>query len=94
MLQDRVTALEMQNDYNEKRAIDFETKYETLSEIYENTRVEYENAWSRIKDVNNSKSNFEMLSEHRLAKIKDLEKDITLKGNPFDNSWLIFHYRR
>jgi len=44
MLQDRVTALEMQNDYNEKRAIDFETKYETLSEIYENTRVEYENA--------------------------------------------------
>jgi chromosome segregation ATPase len=79
MLQDRLTVLEVQNDYNEKRAIDFETKYKTLSELYDSSKLEYEQACSRIKDVNNTKSNFEMLSEHRLIKIKDLEREIYLK---------------
>lgn len=79
MLQDRVTAYELQNDHNEKKAIEFETKYITILELYESSKKEYNDACSRIEDVNQSKTNFELLCEHRLTKIKDLEREVNMK---------------
>lgn len=81
MFQDRVEALDVQNNMNESKAMDYESKYLTMQEMYESSKAEFEDACIRIQDVNSTKTNYELLSEHRLTKIKDLEKEIRMKEN-------------
>ena len=61
------------------KAIEYENKLNAIEQLYESSKEEYKNAWSRITDVNNSKFNFEILCEHRLDTIKRLEREIKIK---------------
>jgi len=79
MLQDRLGSLEYQSTYEQKLRIEYETKLKTVQELFENLKSEYDNACSKIADVNNSKINFEILCEHRLATIRQLEREIKMK---------------
>lgn len=80
-LQEKVTELEAQNNQMEKELLEIETKHKTVVELYTQSQTEYNEACLRIKDVNSSKTNFELLCEHRLTKIKDLEREIYLKSD-------------
>ena len=79
MLKERVESLETQNKYNETKFLEYESKYRIISELYENSKSEFHETYSKMQDVSKNWTNSELLSEHRLVKIKDLEREVHLK---------------
>jgi hypothetical protein len=79
--QDRVEALEVQNEINQNKATDCESKLKIMEDMYNCSKGEFEDACIKIQNSSNTSTNFELLCEHRLTKIKDLEREVRMKEN-------------